>query len=261
MRRLMRSALLAAAILAAAGLGTGCGLSPGGAAASAPARGAVLARASAQPSVTPTAVTPSVIPTTPSPSVVPTTPSPSVAPSTATTPASPSPSSSPTSSSGSAASLLWLWVVLGAAVLLGIILLATRSPAVRPRPAAVASRWHARAADAYAKGAALDGAVRAAEREGTLAEPSGTRWADLQRRVDDLSETLYTLRESAPTEPRRVQADDAIAALLALRSSMDSLRAPERARMQEAGALYHRLSALESALNALRVPVPENPYP
>ena len=91
-----------------------------------------------------------------------------------------------------------MWVALGALALLGIILLATRSPA-RARPSAAAARWPSRAVDAYAKGAALDSAVRAAERQGVFTGEDSIRWADLQRRADDLTEALYAMRETAPT--------------------------------------------------------------
>jgi hypothetical protein len=147
-----------------------------------------------------------------------------------------------------------LWVVLGALVLLGIILLATRSPArTRRRPSAAGGGWHSRAVDAYAKGAALDGAVRAAERQGVVTEAASVRWADLQRRADDLTEALYAMRETAPTENRRDQVQDAILSLQALRDAMAAERSGDGSPRQE-GALRYRLSALESSLNALRVP-------
>jgi hypothetical protein len=149
-----------------------------------------------------------------------------------------------------------LWFALGALVLLGIILLATRSPA-RGRPSAAAASWRSRAVDAYAKGAAFDGAVRAAERQGVSTEAASIRWADLQRRADDLTEALYTMRETAPTEHRRIQVENAILSLRAVRDAMDAQRSPGEASSQQGGVLRSRLSALESSLNALRVP--DNP--
>jgi hypothetical protein len=140
-------------------------------------------------------------------------------------------------------------------VLLGIILLATRSRAPA-RPPAAGTSWHSRAVDAYAKGAALDGAVRAAEREGVFTEAASIRWADLQRRVDDLTETLYAMRETAPAGDRLVQAENAILSLRGVRAAMDAQRSPGDAGSQT-GVLHSRLSALESSLNALRVP--DNP--
>jgi hypothetical protein len=146
-----------------------------------------------------------------------------------------------------------LWFALGALVLLGIILLATRSPA-RARPSAAAASWRPRAVDAYAKGAAFDGAVRAAERQGVFTEAASIRWADLQRRADDLTEALYAMRETAPTEHRRVQVESAILSLRAVRDAMDAQRSRRDASPQQSVVLDSRLSALESSLNALRVP-------
>jgi hypothetical protein len=138
-------------------------------------------------------------------------------------------------------------------VLLGIILLATRSPGRARRTGAAATGWHSRAVDAYAKGAAFDGAVRAAELQGVFTEAASVRWVDLQRRADDLTETLYAMRETAPTENRRVQVEDAILSLRGVRDAMDAQRSPRDATPQQAGILRSRLSALESTLNALRV--------
>ncbi|MGO9729741.1 MAG: hypothetical protein ACLPN6_31085 [Streptosporangiaceae bacterium] len=146
-----------------------------------------------------------------------------------------------------------MWVTLGALVLLGIILLATRSPA-RARSSAAAASWRSRAVDAYAKGAALDGAVRSAERQGVFTDAASVRWADLQRRADDLSEALYAMRETAPTEHRRVQVENAILSLRDLRDAMDAQRSQGDASSQQGAVLRSRLSDLESSLNALRVP-------
>ena len=124
MRRLLKSVPLAAAILFAGCLVTGCAQSARGAVtASSPSAGAP-ATSTAQPPSTPTAASPTATPSTASPTA---------APSTASTAPSPTPSSSSSSSGGSGTNLAWLWFVLGALVLLGIILLATRSPA-RGRP-------------------------------------------------------------------------------------------------------------------------------
>ncbi len=244
MRRLMQSVLLAAIILFAGCLGTACAQS---------ARGAVTASSpSAGTPATPT-TQPSATPTAASPTAASSAASTTTAPNTASTAPSPTPSSSSSSTSGFGSNLIWLWVVLGALVLLGIILLATRSPA-RARPSAAAASWRSKAVDAYAKGAALDGAVRAAERQGVFTEAASIRWADLQRRADDLTEALYAMRETAPTDNRRIQAVNAILSLQAVRAAMDAQRYPGDAGSQQGGVLHSRLSALESSLNALRVP-------
>ena len=239
-RRLAQSVLLTAVILLAGCVVAACAQSARGAVtASSPSAGTPTA----QPTPTPSPATPTAVPSTPSPTA---------APSTASTTPSPTPSSS-TSTGGFNVSLTWLWIVLGALALLGIILLATRSPA-RARPSGAAANWRSKAVDAYAKGAALDGAVRAAEREGVFTEAAGIRWADLQRRADDLTEALFALRETAPTEHRRVQVENAIFSLRAVRDAMDAERSRGDVSPPQGGVLRSRLSALESSLNALRTP-------
>jgi hypothetical protein len=96
--------------------------------------------------------------------------------------------------------------------------------------------------------------VRAAERQGVFADTASVGWVDLERRADDLTETLYTIRETAPSEHRRVQVERAILSLRAVRDAMDAQRSPGGAGSQPSAVLRSRLSALESSLNALRVP-------
>jgi hypothetical protein len=245
----MQNVLLAAVLLLAGCLVTACAQNALGAVtASSPSAGApATATAPAPPT-----------PTVASPTPAPSTASPTVAPSTAATTPSPTPSSSSGSTAGFG-NLTWLWFVLGALVLVGIILLATLSPARRRAGRAEGSlappvgNWHSRAVDAYAKSEAFDGAVRAAERQGVFTEAASFHWADIQRRADDLTETLYAMRETAPSEHRRVQVENAILALRAVRDTMDAQRAPRDASAQRGGVLLSQLSALESALNALRV--------
>ena len=244
LRRHIQSVLLAAVVLLAGCLVTACAQGAHGAVIASSPRAAALGTPTAEPSSGPTAASPTAAPTTASPTA---------APSTASTAPTPAPSSSPTPASGSGADLIWLWVILGALVLLGIILLATRSPA-RGRPPAAASGWHSRAVDVYAKGAAFDGAVRAAEREGVFTGAASVRWDDIQRRADDLTEVLFAMREIAPTEHRRVQVEDAIFSLRAVRDAMQAQRSPEVGGAPQGGVLRSRLSVLESSLNALRVP-------
>jgi hypothetical protein len=229
----MRSVPLVAAIVVTGCLATACVQAASGAVATSSPGASAPATASAPP--TPTPGPPSPTPTAASPSAPPTTAAP--------TPAG----SSPASSTGSSSDLIWLWVVLGALVLLGIILWATRSPA----RSSAAANWRARAADAYAKGGALDGAVRAAERQDAI---DGARWYDIDRRADDLTQTLYAMRETAPNEERRAQVADALASLQAVRHAVNAQRAPGGAGARPGGNLHPRLLALESSLNVLRVP-------
>ena len=170
MRRLDRSALLAAAIIVAGCLATVCVQAAGGAVIrSSPSAGAPTT-GSAPPSPTPAP-----------PSPTPTAASPTAAPSTA--PAS----SSPASSSGSSSNLIWLGVILGALALLGIILWTTRSPA----RSSAAAGWRSRAADAYAKGGALDGAVDAQRAPGGASAMLG---GPLHSRLLTLESSLNALR-------------------------------------------------------------------
>ena len=95
-------------------------------------------------------------------------------------------SAAPAASSGT--SLIWLWVLLGVLVLAGLIALIARS--ARRRSAAAAG-WRSTLVDAYAKGSALHDAMSVAEAPGGLAAAdAAARWADIQRRADDLAQTL-----------------------------------------------------------------------
>jgi hypothetical protein len=292
MRRLGKTVLLAGAILAAGCLTMACALvasgtvaSPwadrsvvassvhrDGAAASSvhchgavahsrPSGGAVLA-AVAQPSDTPTPGTPTAVPTTPTAvpttaTAVPTTPTPTPTPSSA----SPTPSPTSTGSGGLfSGNLIWLWVILGALVLLGIILLATRSPGRSPGGTPVATRpapmptsgWHAKVTEVYSEGAALDHAVRAVARQDAFTDAA--LFADLQRRIYHLTEMLYGMRDTAPTETRRAQVVNALLTLEAITDLVNARRTPGGASSPQGMGVNARLAAMESALNDLRVP-------
>lgn len=250
MRHLVKRVLVAAAIVATGCLATACAQAASGAVVRDSPTASAPATATAPPSPAPSTVGPSTVFTTITPT-----------PTTPTTPAS----SSPASSSGSGANLIWLWIILGAVVLLLIILWATRRPSRAPAPIpgperSSATGWHARAADAYAQGGALDGAVRAAAREGAFIEPAGERWYEIRSLADDLGERLYAMRETAPNAERRAQVVHALNALEAVRYAVDAeptITVEDEGAAQEAN-LHSRLLALESALNTLRLP--ENRY-
>ena len=82
--------------------------------------------------------------------------------------------------------------------------------------------------DAYAKGSALHDAMSVAASPGGLASAdAAARWAGIQRRADDLAQTLYALREAVPPDSAdRARIDDTLASLQAVRSAMDAERAP-----------------------------------
>ncbi len=236
MRRLVKSVLLAAAILVTGCLAAAWVQSASGAGITSSPSASAPATATAPPPPTPA-------PPSPTPSAA----SPPAAPSTAP-PVTPG-SSSPAPSSGSSFNLIWLWAVLGGLVLVGIIVLATRSPG----SSAAAVNWRVRAADAYKEGGHFDSAVREGERQGAFLDPDGAAWHHIQNRADNLTEALYILRETARTEGRRAQVADALAALQAVRRALDAQSAPGGAAARQSGALHSGLLALESSLNALRV--------
>ncbi len=232
MRRLVISVLLAAAILVTGGLAAACAQSASG------------ATTSPSPNASAPATVTTPPPTTAPPSPTPSAASPTVAPSTA--PAS----SSPASSSGFSFNLIWLWIILGAAALVVIIVLATRSPGGSDE----AVLWRSRTEHTYEQGGAFDNAVREGEHQGAYLDRDGAAWHYIQNRAHNLTEALYILREEARTERQRAQVEDALAAMQAVRYALDAEGAPGGASAQQSETLHARLAALESSLNALRVP-------
>ena len=98
--------------------------------------------------------------------------------------------------------------------------------------------------------------MSAAEAPGGLAAAdAGVRWSDIQRRADDLAQTLYALREAVPQDSAdRAKIENALASLQAVRSAMDAERAPGRADPQQAEVVRSRLASFESSLRALGTP-------
>jgi len=221
---------LLAVVLVAGSLATGCGST--GSAGGLPSRTATI---SARPSVT-------AAPTSQPPAN-------SVATSTPTTPSTGSATSGVSSDTG----LIWLWVLLGVLVVAGLIALIARS--ARRRSAAAAG-WRSRLIEAYAKGSALHDAMSVAEAPGGLAGPdAAARWSDIQRRADDLTQTLYALRGAVPQDSAdRARIDDTLASLQAVRSAMDAERARGGADLGQAEVVRSRLASFESSLRALGAP-------
>ena len=243
-------------MLVAGCLVAGCGSSVKSAIGSATSRAAsAVSSATAGATVTPT---PTVTPTTPTPTPTTPTAEPSTETVTATATATATPTESATSPTPSAAasgsssgtSLLWLWILLGVLILAGLIAWIVTSS--RRRSAATAG-WQSRLIDAYAKGSALHDAMVVAEAQGDLASSDArARWYDIQRRADDLAQTLYALREAAPDPEDQAGIGDVLASLQAVRSAMDAERAPGGARQELAEVVRRRLYAFESSLRALR---------
>jgi hypothetical protein len=259
MRFTIKGFSLPVAMLVAGCLVAGCGSSAksaiGGAtsrAASAVSSAAGAATATPTPTVTPT---PTPTPTTPtaepSTETVTATETATAAPTeSATSPTPTTSTSAAASGSSSGTSLLWLWILLGVLILAGLIAWIVQSG--RRRSAATAG-WRSRLIDAYAKGSALHDAMVVAEAQGDLASGDArARWYDIQRRADDLAQTLYALREAAPDPEDQAAMGEVLASLQAVRSAMDAERAPGGARPELAEVVRRRLYAFESSLRALR---------
>lgn len=251
MRRTSRGFLVLVAILAAGCLVAGCGSAVQSAISSVTSRAAASGTTTAPPS------TPTVEPSTPTvePSTAITTVTATPASSTAE-PSTPAPTTSPTaavSGGSSGTGLIWLWVLLGVLVLGGLITLITLISRSGRRRSAAAAGWQSRLVDAYAKGSALHDAMSVAEMQGELAASDArARWYEIQRRADDLAQTLYALREAASDPGDQARIADVLASLQAVRSAMDAERAPGGASMQQADVVRSRLSGFESSLRALR---------
>ena len=165
---------------------------------------------------------------------------------------------SPAASSSSGSSLIWLWVILGLLILIALIVLIARSGRRGPKPAEV---WQSRAMDAYAKGAALYDAMQLAEAPGALVAPdAAARWADIQRRADDLGQALYAMREGAPDDDKRMRAADVLAALQSVRRVMAAERGTDVAAVPPPEEVRGRLQAFRASLQALREPDDGRPY-
>ena len=237
MRRSAKSLSLPAAILVAVCLAVGAA---GCAGAGSTVKGAISSAASNLPSRSATAATA----TTAGQSAT-TAPAATAAPS-ATAPQS----ATAAPAAGSGTSLLWLWILLGAVLVAVLIAWITR---VARRGSATATDRRSRLVDAYAQGSALRDAMSVAETPGAMAAAdAGARWADIQRRADDLAQTLYALRESVPDPADQMRVADTLASLQAARSAMDAERAPGGAGPWQAEIVRGRLDAFESSLQALR---------
>jgi hypothetical protein len=245
MRRLTKSIVLLAAVLAIVCTVAGCEAAKSAISSISPTRSTSVSASASSSPPSPSASVSS------SPSVTATPTSQPSATSSASTPAATAqPSSSPTAGSGSGSGLIWLWVLLGVIVLIGVIVGIVRA---RGRRSAAAGSWRSSVVDAYAKGSALHDAMSVAETPGALgAYDAGARWADIQRRADDLTQTLYALREAAPDDESRARVADVLVSLQTVRSAMDAERAPGGADARQAEVARERLAFFETSLRALR---------
>jgi hypothetical protein len=257
MRRSAKRLSLPVTLLVAGLLAAGCGGTISSSigslpsrTATAPARPSVTAATTTQPPGSTVTVTSApTAPARPSITAAPTTQPPGSTVTVTSAPTAPATGSgAPATSSGT--SLLWLWILLGALVVAGLIALIMRSGR---RRSAAAAGWRSRLVDAYAKGSALHDAMSVAEAPGGLAAADAVaRWSDIQRRADDLAQTLYALREEVPQDsPDGASIADTLASLQAVRSAMDAERAPGGASLEQADVVRGRLAYFESSLGAL----------
>jgi hypothetical protein len=250
MRSITRGWLLPAVILATGCLAAGCGSAAKDAAGNLASKAAT---ATASPEETPTGETPTG-PSIPTVTRTPTARATVTATATVTASAAPAaPGASPTATgteSSSGSTPIWPWILLGVAVLAvltGWIVHASR------RRSATAAGWQSRLIDAYAKGSALHDAMAVAESPGQFAAPDAAgRWTDIQRRADDLTQELYSLREAVPDDGDRARIADTLVSLQAARSAMDAERAAGGPTPQQAAVVRGRLDSFEMSLRALR---------
>ena len=166
-------------------------------------------------------------------------------------------STSVASSGGSGSSLTWLWILIGVVVLISVIVLVLVGRRVGRyigRDSVVVGGWLSGAIEAYEKGSALHQSISAAQRPDALAEDSGTRWSDIQRRADDLAQALHALREAAPESEDRARVADALGLLQSLRSAIDEQKVSGGADAGQAEIVRTRLDAFEMSLRRLRSP-------
>jgi hypothetical protein len=166
-------------------------------------------------------------------------------------PASDTPAGAPEQSSATSA-LPWLLLGLGVLLVIGVtVLIARRSS----RRAADAAAWRRRAVDASAKGSALYDMMTITEvPDAWAADDAAIRWAELQRRADDLTQDLYLLRDTAPGDLEHARAADVLGALQAARTAMNAQHAPGGASEPHAARVRILLGSFEQTLRELRSP-------
>jgi hypothetical protein len=88
--------------------------------------------------------------------------------------------------------------------------------------------------------------MSAAEGPGEFADSNAAaRWADIERRTDDLVQTLYSLREAVPDDGNRARIEDTFASLQAVRSALDAERTSGGADPRQAEVVRDRLSSFD----------------
>ncbi|TET49712.1 MAG: hypothetical protein E3J64_09285 [Anaerolineales bacterium] len=164
---------------------------------------------------------------------------------------------------------LWGWIVIGAAAALvfaGLIVWLGRGGR---SAAAVQSSWGNMALDTYGRGVAIHDAVLAdlttAPLAGVAVEDAKRRWANAERRIDDLTAELHVLEARTPDDTSARAVRDLLTTLGTLRSAVQShfyVRTRDEAptltdaQLEESESLVRqRLSELDGALRALKTVV------
>ncbi|MEU5882423.1 hypothetical protein [Spirillospora sp. NPDC047279] len=152
----------------------------------------------------------------------------------------PTVSPSPVASEEETSPLMWLWILLACAVV-GLIVWLMVNSRSRTTPE---DAWDAKVVEVAAQGAALRDAIGMTRAE----QGADVRRADIQSRADMLVQSLYLLRETAPSQGDRLRVNDVLAALQSVRQAM------------EAGQpVQERLATFEYTLNMLRAPASQYP--
>ncbi len=149
--------------------------------------------------------------------------------------------------------MAWLWVLVGAVVVIGAIVVVLVLRYMGARDTVVLGGWIAQGIDAYRKGSALHEAMTAAVQPDALANADGVRWADIQVRADDLAGELNALREAAVDPEDQSSAANALGSLQAARSALEAYR-DAGGDAGQAEAVRGLLSSFEESLRALRSP-------
>jgi hypothetical protein len=148
----------------------------------------------------------------------------------------------------------WLWFLVGAVVVIGVIVVVRVLRYMGAGDAVVTGGWLAQGIEVYRKGSVLHETMTAAVQSGALGTADGgARWADIQRRADDLAAELTALQQAAVGPEDRSAAAGALGSLQAARSAVEAYR-DAGGDAGQAEAVRGRLSAFEESLRALRSP-------
>jgi hypothetical protein len=148
----------------------------------------------------------------------------------------------------------WLWLLAGAVVVIGVIVVVLVLRYMGARDSVVTGGWLAQAIDTYRKGSALHKEMTAAVRPDALdTAAGGARWAGIQRHADDLAAELHALQQAAVGPEDRSAAAEALGSLQSARSALEAYR-DAGGDAGQAEAVRGRLSEFEESLRALRSP-------